>query len=180
MDQSLEQWRPVDGYERLYEVSSLGNVRSLPRVVLKCTGSNYTVKGRQLKQVIKASTGHKRVYLARNGKLKTFYVHRLVAIAFLGPVPPGMLVCHGLLGVSDNSIFNLYYVSPQQNMLDRDRDGTNLYGSRCSWAKLTEKDVIAIRHRFSEGASQAQLAMQYAVSRATVCNIVNLKVWARV
>lgn len=179
MDQSLEQWRPITGYEGLYEVSSLGRVRSLSRVVPKCTGNNYTVKERQLRQVVKKGTGHKRVYLSKGGRLTTFYVHRLVALAFLGPNPQGMLVCHGPKGVSDNSVENLYYATPKQNMLDRDRDGTSLYGAKCSWAKLNEDDVLALRRKYSEGVSQARLALEYSVSKATVCNIVNMKVWTR-
>lgn len=69
-----EIWLPVVGYEGRYEVSNLGNVKSL----------NYENKGyvKLLKPgVIKK--GYLYVYLTKNGKEKRFFIHRLVAEAFI-------------------------------------------------------------------------------------------------
>lgn len=69
-----EQWKDIYGYEGLYQVSNLGRVRSLPR--------NGTVNDiKILKQ--KRDNGYLRISLKKNGFLKTFSVHRLVAQAFL-------------------------------------------------------------------------------------------------
>ncbi len=177
MAQSIERWQPIAGYEGLYEVSDQGQVRSLPRVVDKSSGNRYSVAGRILKQSVKLPYGHKRVFLSKHGKLTTFYVHCLVADAFLGPRPADLYVCHGRNGVEDNSAANLCYQSPKQNQLDRFRDGTNTNGEKCSWAKLTYVQVEKIRQMVSEGVPQNKLARLHNVSRATICNIVKRKVW---
>lgn len=180
MDQSLEQWRPVAGYEGLYEVSSFGRVRSLPRTTRKCDDRLYSVKGRILKQVGKAPYGHMRVFLSKNGKLATHYVHCIVAEAFLGPRPAGLYVCHGLNGVTDNAVNNLSYQTPAANQKDRFRDGTNVVGSKCSWSKLKEQNILEIRRAAGLGVPQNELAEQYNVSKATICNIVKRKVWKHI
>lgn len=75
----IEQWKPIDGYEGLYEISNLGSVKSL----------NYSRTGvEKILKPGKAKKGYLRVSLYRNGKHKMFYVHRLVAEAFL-PNPEG-------------------------------------------------------------------------------------------
>lgn len=72
--ETKEIWCPIEGYEGLYEVSNLGNVRSL--------GNKKTKKTKILKQNMNTS-GYLRVYLCKNGKQKQFKVHRLVAEAFI-------------------------------------------------------------------------------------------------
>ena len=77
-----EYWRPVLGYEGLYEVSNLGRARSLDRWVKCPNGSVRFYKGKILK--LKTNKyGYLKVNLCKNGKVKTFRVNRLVAEAFL-------------------------------------------------------------------------------------------------
>jgi hypothetical protein len=84
MDQSLEQWRPVVGYEGLYEISNFGRARSL-------TGKRWNgqamhfFKGRILNAQSKSRYLH--VALSLNGKVKTKRIHQMVAEAFLPPCP---------------------------------------------------------------------------------------------
>ena len=69
-----EIWRTIEGYKGLYEISSLGNVRSL----------NYRHTGRtQLLKPTMERLGYLQVGLSKNGKRKRYKVHRLVAQAFL-------------------------------------------------------------------------------------------------
>lgn len=69
-----ENWRPVVGYEGLYEVSDLGNVRSL----------NYMHTGKTEKLALnKSYWGYYVLYLYKEGKRRQYKVHRLVAEAFL-------------------------------------------------------------------------------------------------
>lgn len=70
----LEEWRPVAGYEGLYEVSSTGKVASL--------NYNGTGKRQELKPITKHH-GYQLVRLYKNGDWKGFRVHRLVAAAFI-------------------------------------------------------------------------------------------------
>lgn len=70
------------GWEGLYEVSSLGRVRSLPHSVSTYNGGSYTMPGRVLKQN-PTYQGYLQVKLYRSGRPKVEYVHRLVALAFV-------------------------------------------------------------------------------------------------
>lgn len=87
MVQPEEVWKPIPGYEGLYEVSSYGNVRSLPRT--KSNGKGIVaIAGKVLKPYLnrhgeKAKYGYYLVDLNKNGKAKTITVHRLVALVFL-------------------------------------------------------------------------------------------------
>ena len=73
-----EEWRPVVGYEGLYEVSNLGRVRSVDRY----DSRNCFRKGKVL-SLFKDRYGYLSVVLSYNGKYKTTNVHRLVAKAFI-------------------------------------------------------------------------------------------------
>jgi len=75
-DIKIEIWKPINGYEGLYEVSNLGNVRSLDRYIETKKGKCFR-KGRMRKSFI-SNTGYKIVSLCG----KKYLVHRLVANAF--------------------------------------------------------------------------------------------------
>ena len=77
-----EIWRPIKGYEGLYEVSSYGNVRSVDRIVICSDGRNGLWKGRMMKPK-KDIGGYLICSLWKNSKGKSFRVHRLVAQAFI-------------------------------------------------------------------------------------------------
>ena len=81
-----EVWRPIAGYEGLYEVSSLGRVRSLDRVITRLsrwgTESTLKVKGVIL-QPNNHTNGYQTVLLSNKGCCVGFLVHRLVAKAFV-------------------------------------------------------------------------------------------------
>lgn len=118
-----EQWRPVVGYEGIYEVSDHGRVRSLDRLVPR--GSRpFRLKGRLLAQSTMRS-GHKRVALCKNGKGRHHLVHRLVLEAFDRPCPEGMEACHGIGGPGDNRLENIRWGTASDNMKDRVRHNTH-------------------------------------------------------
>jgi hypothetical protein len=79
-----EVWRPVPDWEGLYEASSLGNVRSLPR---QRNGRTYA--GRLLKPTLNPRYLVVGISDATTGRRKSTPVHVLVAAAFLGPRPKG-------------------------------------------------------------------------------------------
>lgn len=77
----FEEWRKVKGYEGIYEVSSFGRVRSVDRLIPNAHKNGFKkVKGCFLKQ--KDNKGYLRVFFSKDGKIKPFFVHRLVAWAF--------------------------------------------------------------------------------------------------
>ena len=77
-----EQWKPVVGYEGLYEVSNQGRVFSVPR-----RDSRGHKRGGHLLKPAAGSKGHLRIGACKNGKMKNLLVHRLVLEAFVGPSP---------------------------------------------------------------------------------------------
>lgn len=77
-----EEWRDIQEYEGLYQVSSFGRVRGLDRVVKMKNGGHKTIKGRIIKESDNGH-GYMTVTLRSGNKPHRFYVHRLVATAFL-------------------------------------------------------------------------------------------------
>ena len=78
----MEEWKAIKGYEGLYEVSNLGRVKSIERKVAHPIVKEKTIKEKLLKYNTD-SNGYLYVTLYKNGKPKSFKIHRLVAIAFI-------------------------------------------------------------------------------------------------
>lgn len=78
----FEEWRPVVGYEGLYEVSSFGRVRSLDKYKKQWRGGKIFVQGRIMQPKTKKN-GYLGLILSKNGKQKNVLIHRLVAKAFI-------------------------------------------------------------------------------------------------
>lgn len=97
-----EIWKPIKGFEGFYDVSNFGRVRSLYR------------KEKILKSA-KDKDGYLIVGLYKNGKGKTYMVHRLVWEAFRGSIPKGMQVNHINENKTDNRLENLELVTPKEN-----------------------------------------------------------------
>ncbi len=112
-----EQWKPVVDYVGLYEVSDLGRVRSVDRVVEYRDGRRVQWSGMALAPRTDLK-GYARVNLCRNSVRTTFLVHRLVLVAFRGPCPAGMEACHGPAGNGDNSLTNLRWDTHGRNIRD--------------------------------------------------------------
>lgn len=125
-----EIWKPVLGFEGCYEVSNLGKVRSLDRR----TKSGRLVRGVLLK--LGYRVGYPCVTLYANNVPHKLNVHSLVAEAFLGPRPEGLVVDH-LDGVRSNSIAsNLEYVTVRENTL-RGRSSLKKKGVKCPLVGVT-------------------------------------------
>ena len=112
-----EVWRPVLGFEGLYEVSSYGRVRSLSRLRSAPDGRKRRVIGKILK------SGKQREYLkvglADCKRVKHRTIHQLVLEAFDGPRPEGMEARH-LNGMSfDNRLVNLKWGTSVENGKDK-------------------------------------------------------------
>lgn len=123
-----EQWKPVVGYEDLYEVSDHGRVRSLDRLVPR-GNRPFKLKGQLLAQTTMRS-GHKRASLFRDGKGRHYLVHRLVLEAFVRAPEPEEECCHGIGGPGDNRLENIRWGTASDNMKDRVLHGGHQWASR--------------------------------------------------
>lgn len=93
-----EIWKDIKGYEGLYQASNLGRVKSL--------GNNKNRKEKILKSFLNHK-GYLRVGLCKNGKVKRYFVHRLVYEAFIGEIPKGMQVNHKDENPQNNILSNI-------------------------------------------------------------------------
>ena len=119
-----ELWKPIDGYNGLYEVSNFGNVRSIDRYIESKDGWTSLKRGCQLKPIDNGA-GYKYVALWDKGRQTKFYVHRLVAVAFLGSPPSNEhQVAHFDGDRSNNTLSNLRWATVAENESDKIRHGT--------------------------------------------------------
>jgi NUMOD4 motif/HNH endonuclease len=178
MAEEVETWRPVVGYEGYYEVSDLGRVKSLARVVTMKNGCNRPVKERILKP---DKSGHyPRVYLEGRGR----EIHRLVAEAFLGPCPSGQECRHHLDGIpsdprlrNDKGEIRLEWGTHHQNMQDAIRHGTMPRGETHGTSKLTEEQAQEIINSPLDGKTLARI---YDVSDDLPCAIRRGEIWTHI
>lgn len=114
------EWRNVVGFEGIYQVSELGDVRSL-------------ASGRGRKSHV-AGAGYRMIQLWSEGEATTRTIHSLVADAFLGPRPEGLDICHSDCDKMNNDYRNLRYASRSENLRDNVRNGLNQQSrkTRCS------------------------------------------------
>jgi hypothetical protein len=124
MDEEREEWRPVRGWEGLYEVSDQGRVRSLDRWVVKRNGHRQLIAGR-MKSLPKLKQGYPVVHLAKNGQTTTRTVHTVVLDNFVGPRPAGHVACHNDGDPSNNRLTNLRWDTQSNNLLDAVKHGTH-------------------------------------------------------
>lgn len=137
---SAEEWHPVLGYEGVYEVSSLGRVKSLERTITDRLGRVRHWGERILAGGVNAS-GYRVVALVSSEGSETKYVHVLVLEAFVGPRPEGAQGCHTNGDPADPRLENLRWDTPTANALDAVKHGRNRNAN-----KKTCKYGHALRH----------------------------------
>lgn len=112
-----EIWKPIKNYEGLYEVSNCGNVKSLSKKVkVGIKNNEFAIrKERILKQALHRC-GYKRVTLSNNKNDKNYYVHRLVAEAFIENPNNYKYVNHKDENKQNNNVNNLEWCSFEYNI----------------------------------------------------------------
>lgn len=134
-----EEWRDIQGYEGLYQVSNLGRVKSLERMV-SFGWSHRTISEKILKQ-FKLNSGYLFVCLKKDGKGKNKTIHRLVAEAFI-PNPDNLPQCnHKDENPLNNCLENLEWCDAKYNC----NYGTHMEKLKKSLSKSINKCVIAYK-----------------------------------
>lgn len=116
-----EIWKPVINYEGYYEVSNIGNVRSIDRVIIDSNSNTFHHKSKQLKPA-KNKYGYLQIGLSINGKTNSYTVHTLVAKAFI---------------INTNN-------KPTVNHIDGNK--LNNYINNLEWASKSEQAIHSLRH----------------------------------
>lgn len=119
----IEIWKQIEGYEGQYEVSNLGNVRSVDRVITNngLIGDNKTFlkRGRVLKHRKQKSPGMEKPYHTVSLNGKNFFVHKLVASAFIPNKDNKDQVDHIDTDPDNNTVSNLRWVTQSENNNNR-------------------------------------------------------------
>ena len=149
---AAEIWKPVKGYEGLYEVSNMGSVRNSKTGKLK------------IPQLMKR--GYVQVLLWTNHQAKGFTIHRLVAEAFL-PNPNNFSdVNHKDGNKQNNSVDNLEWCTRSYNLKHAYKNGLRVSSSQ----KLTIEQVKFIRNNF-DSFTRYEFARMFDVSYWSICNV---------
>lgn len=170
----IEQWRPIPGYDGIYEVSDLGRVRKLIDRHAHPAG---------MQGLTRRSNGYLYIRLFDGVKTKGWLVHRLVLTAFVGPMPPEIHGAHINAVRDDNRLVNLHWCTPKQNEADKFPLGLAPIGEKNAMAKLTPRVVREIRRDYlprSRHRNCFALAKRYGICQQSVWNIVKSKTWAHV
>ena len=150
-----EQWRPIAGYEELYEVSTYGNVRNSRTKELRSIQQTTTIPI---------------VTLNKKGVRETVTIASLVASTFVAPAAQGSRVGHLDGDTTNNHVMNLVWQSRR----------TAQKGSAAK-AKLTQSQVLKIFHEFiKDGNSCETIALRYKVTPSTIRGIVTGRTWKHI
>ena len=159
----------IQGFEN-YEVDELGQIWSLPKRTRKGT--------RLIKPLLHPKTGYMYVDLCKDGKVKKFTVHRLVAITLIPNVENKCQVNHINGDKTDNRLINLEWNTRSENQKHSIRIGLRTTdGIKNSQSKLTEEQVLYIRNSQGRGY---MLAKKFNISHSTICDIKKRRSWLHI
>lgn len=167
-----EIWKPVFGFEKRFEISNYGRIRSING---RCKGV----------KILKPNIGKKEGYFITNLRMTPYNrhvrIHTLVAEAFLvKPIGIRMTVNHKDGNKLNNHIDNLEWIEGSENTKHAFRTGiVNFKGSKHHNAKLTESDVLVIRSLYPE-KTHKQIAAIYNMNRRQIGDIINRVNWKHV
>jgi hypothetical protein len=131
----MEVWKDIKGYEGLYQVSSLGKVKSLERLIW----NGYTNHKRKeiMLSLCKCNKGYIVIRLSKNNVQSTYKVHRLVAKAFIKDIKLKPQINH-INGIKDdNRVDNLEWCTNSENQSHAVLTGLK----KCKYEVHTEKVI---------------------------------------
>lgn len=170
-----EIWKPVVGYEGLYEVSDQGRVRGLDRQ----DAIGRPKKGKILKPV--STNGYLYASFTNSeGKAKKFLVHRVVLSSFIGPCPEGKEVCHRDGRRNNNRLDNLKYGTKKENMEDAIEHGSLSGSDRSYFSRIPIASVIEAQALLNSGLSLEAITEKTSLSISDVRKAVYGTVYQRI
>jgi HNH endonuclease/NUMOD4 motif len=166
------EWRIIPGWPD-YEVSEWGDVR-------RRTPARNARPGMVLAPFYRKN-GYAQLQLNANRRRRRFLVHRLVAIAFVGPQSsPAHEIAHLNGNRAHNHHSNLRWVLHRENEDHKHQHGTRQRGSRIGNSRLTEEQVGVIKAELRRGKTQTELGARFRISVSTVSLIARGEIWRHV
>lgn len=163
-----EIWKDVVGFEGLYEVSSLGRIKFLPKK--KWAGKSFYITKESISFGNKIKTGYYYVCLIKNESKKYFRVNRLVATAFIQNPLNKRCVNHVNGIKTDNRVGNLEWSTHSENSIHAFKIGLkNNYHLR----KLSDDEVKYIRKNLN--ITNTKMAKKFNVDQALIIRIRSFK-----
>ena len=162
----MEQWKKIQGYN-YYEISNYGRVKSLARGLKE--------KGKFLK--LKPAKGYFRVTLFDQNKRKIYFVHRLVATAFIPNPDDKPFINHIDCNPANNNAENLEWCTPKENSIHAKKHKITACGERNGNSKLTEKDVYNIYDALKYKIPPKLIAKKYEVHYDMILRIKDGRGW---
>lgn len=163
-------WKPVVGYEGIYEVRPGEDGGAVRRV--------RPIKRSYVGRILRTKGGHyPRVVLSKDKKSKCYRVHTLILEAFIGPKPKGFEACHKDDNGWNNSLKNLYWGSRSDNVNDCLTNGNHIsiskkmsyrHGNSHPNTVISDELVLEVIKKRSEGCLLKELSKEYGVSEATI------------
>lgn len=179
MSEEIEEWRPVVGFEGEYEVSNLGGVRSLAR--LMWNGNSWWMSKDRLLKPGMMTSGYWMVFLHGGlRKKKSASVHRLVAAAFIGESK--MEVNHKNGIKTDNRDCNLEYVTRTENVRHAFASGlvktrNDVSGEKNPSAKISHGEAMKVIELLWLGLSVREIRELTGYAYDIVANIAKKRTW---
>lgn len=180
-----ETWKAIAGYEGYFSVSDLGRIRSETRTVPHKRHGSVTYTGKMLSPTIteRGANRYCLINLTKDGKGKSWLVHRLVAAAFVDNPNDQNVVNHIDGDGTNNRASNLEWISAQENTEHAYRLGLakGNVGIKNPSAKLTVDDVRAIKELIREGQmTQRAIAEKFGVVPMVITDIKKGRTWTHV
>jgi hypothetical protein len=155
----LENWKDIEGFEGIYQVSSLGNIR------------NYK---KQILTPVKTDDGYLRVHLRKTGVSKNLRVHRIVANHFIENPENKPEVNHINGNKTDNRVENLEWVTKSENAIHAYKHGLQNSLKNFQEKTIPLADIRKIKHSYKVlGLSIRNLAFKFGYTRRTIKSIIN-------
>lgn len=162
----METYKDIKGFEGLYQISNLGNVKSLSKSHKSgFMGKGITVRPEKIRKLSKDKDGYMCVSLSLNGKVFSKKVHRLVAEAFIPNPSKKHEVNHKNLLKNDNRVENLEWCSRSENQKHAYKEGAlkNNFNKEISRANGLKKAKKVFAYDFK---TNEFLWEEYSISEA--------------